>query len=143
VARVNGSLEYAKAAAVLSVVYAGANLFPIWARFEEVRKKAAQFALIAAGALGTGRLRLVRALFYLVAPLIYLWSMMSAGLPVAFLAVAGAKFWLSSLLGLRTEQRLLRGEEYRPRDHALSRLDALANVGLAAAAVWLIFARWY
>jgi hypothetical protein len=139
----SGSLEYAKAAAVLSVVYAGANVYPLWARFEDVRAKAVQFAVIAAGNAGSGRLRVVRALFYLAAPLVYLWTLMGAGLPVLFLAVAGAKFWISSLLGLRTEQRLLRGGEYRPRDHAWSRADALANAGLAVAAVLLVFKRWY
>jgi hypothetical protein len=139
----NGSLEYAKAAAVLSVVYAGANIYPLWARFEDVREKAVQFAVIAAGNGGSGRLRVVRALFYLAAPLVYLWTLMGAGLPVLFLAVAGAKFWLSSLLGLRTEQRLLHGGTYRVRDHAWSRLDALANAALAVAAVLLVFRRWY
>ena len=138
-----GSLEYAKAASVLSVVYAGANVYPLWARFEDVRQKAVQFAVIAAGATGSGRLRLVRALFYLAAPLAYLWTLMGAGLPVVFLAGAGAKFWLSSLLGLRTEQRLLRGEDYRARDHAWSRADALANLALAVGAVLLVFKRWY
>jgi hypothetical protein len=137
-----GSVEYAKAAAVLSVVYAGANVLPLWARFEDVRDKAVQFAVIAAGAGGSGRLRFIRALFYLAAPLVYLWVLMNAGLPVIFLAVAGAKFWLSSLLGLRVEQRLLRGEEYRPRDHLWSRVDAFANVALAVVAVLLVLQRW-
>ena len=137
-----GSVEYAKAAAVLSVIYAGANVLPIWARFEDVREQAIQFAVIAAGAGGTGRLRLIRALFYLAAPLVYLWTWIGAGLPVIFLAVAGAKFWLSSLLGLRTEQRLLRGEEYRVRDHAWARADAILNLTLAAFAVGLILRHW-
>ena len=138
-----GSVEYAKAAAVLSVLYAGANVLPLWARFEDVREKAVQFAVIAAGAGGTGRLRFIRGLFYLAAPLAYLWCLMGAGLPVIFLALAGAKFWLSSLLGLRVEQRLLRGEEYRPRDHVWSKIDALANVLLAGVAVLLVLRRWY
>ena len=138
-----GTLAYAKISVVLSVVYAGANLYPLWARFEDVRDKALQFAVIAAGAGGSGRLRVVRGLFYLAAPLVYLWSLMSAGLPVVFLAVAGSKFWLSSMLGLRTEQRLLRGGEYRTRDHLFSRADAVANVTLAVVAVVLIFRRWY
>jgi len=137
-----GTLDYAKAASVLSVVYAGANVYPLWARFEDVRRKAVQFAVIAAGAGGSGRLRFIRALFYLIAPLVYLWTLMESGLPVVFLAVAGAKFWVSSLLGLRTEQRLMRGEEYRMRDHVFSRLDALANVLLALGAILLVFRRW-
>ena len=137
-----GSVEYAKAAAVLSVLYAGANVLPVWARFNDVREKAVQFAVIAAGAGGSGRLRFIRALFYLAAPLVYLWTLMEAGLPVVFLAVAGAKFWLSSLLGLRTEQRLLRGEEYRLRDHRWARADAVLNLALAAFAVGLILRRW-
>jgi hypothetical protein len=138
-----GSIGYAKAAAVLSVVYAGTNVIPLWARFEDVRAKALQFAVIAAGAGGSSRLRLVRALFYLGAPLVYLWALMEAGLPLIFLTAAGVKFWLSSLLGLRTEQRLLRGGEYRLRDHTWSRVDAFANLALAAAAVFLVFKRWY
>jgi hypothetical protein len=140
---VNGSIEYAKAAAVLSVIYAGANVMPLWARFEDVREKAVQFAVIAAGAGGSGRLRLIRGLFYLGAPLLYLWVLMNAGLPVVFLAAAGAKFWFSSLLGLRVEQRLLSGGEYRTRDHIWSRIDAFANLALAALAVVLVFRRWY
>ncbi|MCD6024536.1 MAG: hypothetical protein K0Q91_1452 [Fibrobacteria bacterium] len=139
----HGTLAYAKIAAVLSVLYAGVNLYPLWARFEDVRNKAVQFAVVAAGAAGSGRLRAVRALFYLAAPLAYLWTLMGAGLPVPFLALAGAKFWFSALLGLHTEQRLLRGEEYRTRDHAWARGDALANVCLAVAAICLVFKRWY
>jgi hypothetical protein len=136
------SLAYAKAASVLSVLYAGANVYPLWARFRDVREKALQFAAIAGGAGGSGRLRVVRALFYLAAPLVYLWTLMNAGLPVLFLAAAGSKFWLSSFFGLRTEHRLLHGGDYRTRDHVLSRLDALANVALAVLAVWLIVRRW-
>lgn len=139
----HGTLDYAKIAAVLSVLYAGVNVYPLWARFEDVRDKAVQFAAVAAGAAGSGRLRAVRALFYLAAPLAYLWTLMGAGLRVPFLALAGVKFWFSALLGLRTEQRLLRGGEYRARDHAWSRGDALANLCLAAAAVWLVLRRWY
>src|SRR5690606_41380075 len=91
---------------------------------------------------GTWRLRLVRALFYLAAPLAYLWTMIGAGLPGPFLVVAGGKFWASSFAGLRTEHRLLRGEEYTPRDHALSRFDALLNIALAFAAIWLVLSVW-
>jgi hypothetical protein len=143
VARVIESFASAKLAAVLSVVYAGFNILPLWAGFAEVRDKAVQFAVIAAGAGGSSRLRVVRALFYLAAPLAYLWTLVGAGLPFAFLALAGAKFWMSSLLGLRTEQRILRGREYRPRDHAWARADAVLNIALAVAAVILIFRRWY
>jgi hypothetical protein len=87
-------------------------------------------------------LRLVRALFYLAAPLAYLWSLIGAGLPGFFLVAAGAKFWMSSFVGIRTEHRLLRGEDYSRGDHRLSRVDAVLNVILAAAAVWLLLRIW-
>jgi hypothetical protein len=136
------SVGCAKTAAVLSVLYAGVNAHQLLAVFADVREKARLFSEIAGGAGGPSRLRLVRALFYLAAPLAYLWSMVCAGLPGAFLIAAGAKFWLSSFVGLRTERRLLRGEEYRARDHRLARVDALLNIALAAGAVWLILAMW-
>jgi len=134
------SLEWAKAAAVLSVLYGGANVYPLWARFEDTRAKAAEFAVIASG--GGGPVRVTRAVLYLFAPLAYLWSLLAAGLHPAFLAVAGIKFWVSSLLGLRTEHRLLRGAEYRVADHRASRLDAVSNIVLAAAAVALLLRSW-
>jgi hypothetical protein len=134
------SLDWAKAAAVLSVIYAGANVYQCWARFADTRDKAAEFAAVAAG--GGGPLRFTRALFYLGAPLLYLWSLLAAGLPSVFLAAAGLKFWISSLLGLRTEHRLIRGEEYRAADHRAARVDAAANILLACVAVALLLRRW-
>jgi hypothetical protein len=136
------SVGCAKTAAVFSVIYAGVNLYQMLAHFDDVRDKAKMFAEIAAGEGGTGRLRVVRALFYLAAPLLYLWTLICAGLPGAFLVTAGAKFWISSFIGVRTEHRLIRGEEYSTRDHNISRIDAAANIALAAGAVWLILATW-
>jgi hypothetical protein len=136
------SIGCAKTAAVFSVIYAGVNLYQILARFEAVRDKAKLFAEIAAAEGGAARLRIVRALFYLAAPLLYLWTLNCAGLPGAFLIAAGLKFWASSFVGVRTEHRLLRGVEYSVGDHRLARLDAAANIALAIVAVWLILAVW-
>jgi hypothetical protein len=136
------SVTCAKSAAVFSVIYAGVNAHQLFANFDHVREKARLFSEIAAGEGAPARLRIVRALFYLAAPLLYLWTMVCAGLPGVFLVAAGAKFWLSSFLGLRTEHRLLRGEEYRARDHRLARADAILNIALAAGAVWLILKAW-
>jgi hypothetical protein len=58
------------------------------------------------------------------------------------LIAAGLKFWISSLLGLRTEHRLIRGEEYRAGDHRSARVDAAANIALASVAVALLLRRW-
>lgn len=136
------SLFQAKLMAVFSVIYAGINVYQFTSGYAAVREKAHVFAAIAGQEGVSWRLRFVRALFYLAAPLVYLWTMIGAGLPGAFLVAAGAKFWMSSFTGLRTEHRLLRGEEYSPRDHALARLDALLNIVLAGAAVWLVLRLW-
>lgn len=136
------SLTCAKTAAVFSVLYAGANAHQLFESFESVREKARLFSEIAAGDGGTGRLRLVRVLFYLAAPLLYLWTMVCAGLPGALLIAAGVKFWVSSWLGVRAEKRLLQGREYRRRDYWTARSDAAVNVVLAAAAVWFLLATW-
>ena len=136
------SLFQAKLAAVLSVVYAGLNVYQCTSGYEAVKEKARLFSEVAAGEGGSWRLRLVRALFYLAAPLIYLGTMVGAGLPGVFLVVAGAKFWMSSFVGIRTEHRLLRGEEYSRKDHTLSRIDAVLNVALAVGAVWLVLRVW-
>ncbi len=136
------SLFQAKLMAVFSVIYAGVNVYQFTSGYEAVRAKAHMFAEIAGAEGVTWRLRLVRALFYLAAPLAYLWTMIGAGLPGPFLVVAGAKFWMSSFAGLRTEHRLLRGEEYTLRDHAVSRFDALLNIMLAFAAIWLVLSVW-
>jgi hypothetical protein len=136
------SVGCAKTAAVFSVIYAGVNAYQLLANFSDVRDKAKMFAEIAGGEGGTGRLRIVRAIFYLAAPLLYLWTLICAGLPGAFLITAGIKFWVSSFIGVRTEHRLLRGEEYSRRDHNIARSDAAANIVLAAGAVWLILGRW-
>jgi hypothetical protein len=136
-------LFWAKAAAVLSVVYAGANAFQFLSCYEDVREKSRIFSEWVAEAGGAvARLRVVRAFFYVVAPLCYLWALRGAGIPGAFLFVTGAKFGVSSLLGIGTEKRLLRGGDYRPLDHGLARADAAINIALAAVAVWLILRAW-
>lgn len=136
------SLAWAKTAAVLSVVYAGINVYQMLADYDAVREKARMFAEIAAEEGAAARLRIVRGLFYVAAPLAYLWTLLSAGLPVPFLVLAGAKFWVSAFLGVRAEARLLRGHDYEPGDHRSARLDAIANIGLAGLAVWLILQAW-
>jgi hypothetical protein len=137
------SLLWAKVASVLSVLYAGANLYQLFAKLEDVRQRAKQFSAVAGNAEHSGRLRVVRALFYLGAPLAYLAALLASGLPAAFLAVAGVKFWVSAIFGLATEQRLLRGEEYRVRDHRFSRIDALLNLALAGTAVFFLLTGAY
>jgi hypothetical protein len=136
------SVGCAKTAAVFSVLYAGVNLHQLLAHFDAVREKARLFSEIAAGQGGSLRLRLVRALFYLAAPLAYLWSLMCAEVPGLFLVIAGAKFWVSSFVGIRTEHRLVRGEEYSLRDHHVSRVDAVLNLALAGSAIWMVLNRW-
>jgi hypothetical protein len=136
------SVSCAKSAAVFSVIYVGVNAHQLFANFDRVREKARLFAEIAAGEGTPARLRIVRALFYLAAPLLYLWTMVCAGLPGAFLVAAGAKFWLSSFLGMRTEHRLLRGGEYGSGDHRLARADAVLNITLGVGAIWLILRVW-
>lgn len=137
------SLFQAKLAAVLSVVYAGMNVYQLTSGYEAVREKARMFSEIAAGeAASSWRLRLVRGLFYLAAPLAYLLTMIGAGVPGALLIAAGAKFWMSSFVGIRTEHRLLRGEDYTPGDHRLSRIDAALNIALAGAVVWQVLEAW-
>jgi len=136
------SLFQAKLAAVLSVVYAGMNAYQLTSGYEAVREKARLFSEIAAGEGASWRLRLVRALFYLAAPLLYLLTMIGAGLPGILLIAAGVKFWMSSFVGIRTEHRLLRGEDYTPGDHRLSRVDAALNLALAAAVVWQVLEVW-
>ncbi len=137
------SLLWAKVAAVLSVIYAGANAYQFLSSHDDVREKSRVFAELVAETGGAGtRLNLTRAFFYLVAPLCYLFALRGAGLSGAFLLAAGAKFALSSALGVGTEQKLLRGGEYSTRDHLLTRLDAALNMLLAAGAVWLILRTW-
>ena len=131
-------LACAKLAAVLSVFFGGMNLHQVFAKIEKVRMRVKQFQAVAGDPENSARLRLVRAFFYLGAPLGYLGALLGAGLPTVFLSAAAAKLWLSALLGLSTERRLLRGGDYRPRDHFLSRLDAGLNLALAAGAVRLL-----
>ncbi len=131
-------LSCAKLAAVLSVFYSGMNVYQLIAKLEDVRARARQFQAVAGNEANVARLRLVRAFFYLGAPLLYLGALLGAGLPPLFLLTAATKFWVSALLGLATERRLLRGGEYRPRDHLLSRLDAGINLFLAAGALRLL-----
>ena len=131
-------LACAKVAAVLSVFFGGINLHQLWTNLENVRARVKQFQAVAGDPANSARLRLVRMFFYLGAPLGYLGALLGAGLPTVFLSAAAAKLWLSAWLGLSTERRLLRGGEYRPRDHFLSRLDAGFNLALAAAAVRLL-----
>ena len=136
------SLACAKAAAVFSVAYAGINVYQLLADYPAVREKARLFSEIASVEGAAARLRIVRGLFYVAAPLAYLWTLLCAGVPVWFLAAAGLKFWVSAFLGVRAEARLLRGLDYAPADHSAARLDALANLGLSAAAVWVILRAW-
>jgi hypothetical protein len=136
------SLFQAKLMAVFSVVYAGVNFYQLTANYDAVKEKARLFSEIAAGDGGSWRLRFVRALFYLITPLVYLYTMIGAGLPGLFLVTAGAKFWMSSFIGIRTEHRLIRGEEYALKDHRLARVDAVLNMTLAGVAIWLVLRVW-
>jgi len=133
-------LGYAKAAAVLSVVYAGMNIFQVLSGLEDVRRRAAQFRAVAGDPEQAGRLVFIRALFYLGLPLLYLGTLLGAGIPEIVLFAAGGKLWLSTILGLAVERRLLRGGEYRPRDHLLSRLDACLNLLMTAAVILFLLA---
>jgi hypothetical protein len=136
-------LLWAKLAAVLSVIYGGANAYQFMSRHAEVREKCRVFAAMVAEAGGAGgRLRLIRCLFYVITPLCYLGALRGAGIPGIFLITTAAKFGVSSLLGIGTEKRLLRGGDYRPLDHVIARTDAMLNITVAAAAVWLILRRW-
>jgi hypothetical protein len=136
-------LFWAKMAAVLSVIYGGANAYQLLSRYDDVREKSRIFSeMVAAAGGSTGRLRVVRAFFYIVPPLCYLWALRGAGIPGLFLVAAGVKFGVSSFLGIGTEKRLLRGGEYRPLDHVIARADATLNLALAALAVWLILRAW-
>lgn len=136
------SLFQAKLAAVFSVVYVGMNVYQLMGDYQAVKEKARLFSEIAAGEGTTWRLRLVRALFYLAGPLVYLFTMIGAGLPGSLLVAAGAKFWMSSFVGIRAEHRLLRGADYTPADHRLARVDSGLNVALGVAAIWLVLRLW-
>ena len=96
-------LFWAKMSAVLSVIYGGANAYQFLSCYADVREKSRIFAEIVAEAGGSmGRLRAVRAIFYLLAPACYLWALRGAGVPVAFLLAGGAKCGVSSRLGNTT-----------------------------------------
>ena len=137
------SLACAKAAAVFSVVYAGVNIFQLTAQIEDVRGRAQQFATIAGDHAHTVRLWSIRVFFYLGVPLAFLGMLECAGLAPLYLFSAAAKFLLSAVFGFITEQRLIRGGEYRVWDHHLSRFDAILNLLVAAGAIGLILRLWY
>ena len=137
------ALWFAKLGAVMCVFYAGANIFQLWARFEEVRQRAQQFATIAGDPANAARLVWIRSLFYFGIPVAFIVIFFGAGLPAGFLLASGCKFSMSAGLGLRAERRVLAGNDYRSLDHRLSRLDALLNLMVAAAAVLLLLERKY
>lgn len=136
-------LFFAKASAVLSVFYAGMNVVQLWSGYEDVRMRAEQFAVVAGDPGHAARLRTMRFLFYFALPMLFLGAFIGADLPAVFLMAAFLKFWASALLGLATERRLLRGREYRRRDHGLSRFDALLNIFMAAGTVVLLLGSRY
>ncbi len=136
------SLGCAKTAAVFSVIFAGINVYQMTAGYHGVREKAAAFSEIVRETGAYGRVAFMRMLLYVVAPLIYLWTLLCAGLPLAFLIAAAVKFWLSSFLGIWTERKLIAGMDYAPADHVRARADAAANLVLGAAAIWLILSLW-
>lgn len=136
------SLFQAKLTAVFSVVYVGMNVYQLLGDYEGVREKARLFSEIASGEGSSWRLRLVRALFYLAAPLVYLLVMIGAGVPGMLLVAAGVKFWMSSFVGIRTEHRLLRGADYSPGDHRLARVDGTLNIALGVAVIWMVLRVW-
>jgi len=136
-------LFFAKASAVLSVVYAGVNVMQLWSGYPEVKIRAEQFAQVAADPVHAARLRTMRFLFYVALPLLFLGTFLGAELPVVFLLAAFLKFWTSAFLGLATERRLLQGQEYRARDHRLSRFDALLNISMAVGTILLLLGTRY
>lgn len=137
------ALLCAKAAAVTSVFYFGVNVYQLLAKLDDVRARARQFAAVAGDGANAARLRAVRMFFYFGAPMAYLGMLLGAAMPTAFLIAAASKFWVSALLGLGIEQRILRGVEYSGWNHRLSRLDAILNLALAGGVIWLVLRHRY
>ncbi len=136
-------LLWAKVAAVLSVVYGGTNLYQLFAKLADVQTRARQFTEVAGAPEHAARLRAVRLFFYLGAPLGYLSTLYGAQLRTDFLIAIAVKFWVSALLGLGMERRLLQGKEYSGAQHWLARADAALNLLFTVAAIALLLRRRY
>ena len=128
----------AKFAVVLTVLYAGLNVHQLTsshaylnARIEEFRK------VLAESQAPPGLIRL-NLFFYVVLPLLYLILLRVAGVAEWALIALAMKFAVTAGMDVRSERRIIAGEAYTPMQHAVSRVDNVFNLIVAAAVVFLL-----
>ena len=128
----------AKFAVVITVLYAGLNVHQLTsshahlnARIEEFRK------VLAESETAPGLIRL-NLFFYVVLPLLYLILLRVAGVAEWALIALAMKFAVTAGMDVRSERRIIAGEEYTPMQHAVSRVDNVFNLSAAAAVVLLL-----
>ena len=129
---------FIKLAVVLTVLYAGLNVHQLTSSHAHLNAKIGEFRKVLAEtetAPGLIRLNLV---FYVVMPLLYLLLLRVAGVAEWALIALAMKFAVTAGMDVRSERRIIAGEAYTPMQHAVSRVDNVFNLIVAAAVVFLL-----
>lgn len=129
---------FIKLAVVLTVIYAGLNVHQLTSSHAQLNVKIEEFRkVLAESETAPGLLRL-NLFFYVVLPLLYLILLRVAGVAEWALVALAMKFAVTAGMDVRSERRIIAGEAYTPMQHAVSRVDNVFNLLMAAAVVLLL-----
>lgn len=131
-------LFLAKAAAVLTVLYAGMNVHQLTSSYDYLVIKSEEFRAAVTEEGGLPRLARLNIIFYVLMPFAYLVLLHYCAMPSPFIAILILKFMITGSLDLWVERRILTGRAYSLAQHYLSRTDNLLNLASAVAVIRLL-----
>jgi hypothetical protein len=131
-------LFFTKLSAVLTVLYAGLNLYQLTTSHSEISEKIDLFRAQLAGTESPSVLVRLNLVFYLVLPVAYLVLLRVSAVGSRMLALLALKFAFTAFLDINSERRILAGGDYTVSRHAFSRADNLANIAAAAGIIYLL-----
>jgi hypothetical protein len=129
---------FSKFAVVLTVLYAGLNVHQLTSSHAHLNAKIEEFRKVLAESQAASGLIRLNLVFYVGLPLLYLILLRVAGVAEWALIAMAMKFAVTAGMDVRSERRIVAGEAYTPMQHAVSRVDNVFNLIVAAAMVLLL-----
>ena len=132
------SLFLTKLAAVLTVIYAGINLHQLTLSHAYLLDKIGELRKVMSESDMAPRLIRLNLVFYVAAPIAYLTLLRFSHVEHWVLALLAIKFSITATMDIRTERKIMAGEEYTHFQHRLSRIDNVFNLSAAAFIIYLL-----
>ncbi len=131
-------LMYVKICMVFTVGFAGLNIHQLMASYDYVKEKVKEFKSIVQEESDTFRVNSVSILFYFIIPSLYLFILLKANFFITGLIFLASKFFLSAILGIWTQKRILSGNNYSKTVHMISKCDNLLNIIISSVVIYLL-----